>query len=70
MAEFGELTEVPQPSLPGGVPSKQQLRSPLQGQIPTAWLRTGGHPERTLLCKVALAPSLGRGRGTRAFSPL
>lgn len=32
MAEFGELTEVPQPSLPGGVPSKQQLRSPLQVQ--------------------------------------
>lgn len=29
MPEGGELTEVPQPYAPYGVPSKQQLRSPL-----------------------------------------
>lgn len=55
IAEIGELTEVPQPSPPHDV-----LSGALFGcRTPTAWMKTGVWPGRSLLCKVASVPSLG-----------
>lgn len=60
MAEFGELAEVPQPSSPDGLLSKQNSSGTLCGyRIPIAWLRTGDQPGRSLLQKVASALNLG-----------